>query len=866
MIKQLTIFITLFIFSLHLYATHNRAGEITFRQISELTFEITITTYTYTLSAADREELEVEWGDNTFSIAPRTEKVQLPNYYQRNKYVIRHTYPGPGIYKILVQDPNRNYGVENIPNSVNTIFSIETTLMINPEIGLNNTPILLNPPINKAALYRTFIHNPGAYDYDGDSLSYELSVCTGLDGEPIPGYTLPPASDSIYINEITGDLIWKNPIDTGKFNIAILIKEWRNGVLIGNITRDMQIDVFESENIPPKNEQMSDFCVAAGDTVSQYIYSHDEDLDSIKLSATGGPFLFDENKAEFNTISSKPGETISQFYWETDCNNIQKNNYIISVTAEDNYPGVSLVDIDNFYIKIIAPAPYNLQAEASNSSVNLTWDNCQCLPEKYIIYRREDSETIVTDSCTAGIPIESDYEYIGETSEIYFTDNNDGEGLLQGIKYCYRIVAEYSDGAQSYPSEEVCQNVVQGFPKITNVDVLNTDLSNGSILVKWAKPTQLDTIPGAVGPLKYLIYRSDGIWGMRLELIDSLSSLEDTSFIDIGLNTTEYPYSYEIELINDTPGNRFRIGVPQLASSIFLELEPADNEIKINIKKTTPWLDNEYIIYRFNNITANFDSIDISSNKIYYDTKLQNGTNYCYKVKSIGTYRINTIEYDTENNSHKNCATPIDITAPCAPQLTVTANCDSLTNFITWNNPNLSCCDDVVSYNLFFTKTLDGDLVKLKEILGAENTSFIHNNPEGIGGCYAITAIDSFANESSLSTLACSDECTYYELPNVFTPNNDGINDIYYAKNPANLVKEVDMKIFNRLGELVYKTHDPLIKWDGKYINTNDPVPTAVYYYICDVYEQRISGLEVRNLIGFIHVYTENTNTIIPIE
>ncbi|MEA3317741.1 MAG: hypothetical protein U9R54_07265, partial [Bacteroidota bacterium] len=605
MTRKILILLTLIIFTISVYATHNRAGEITYKQLSDLTFEITITTYTYTLSAADREELEVSWGDNTFGMAPRTEKVQLPDFYQRNKYVVTHTFPGPGIYEVLVQDPNRNYGVENIPNSVNTMFSIKTSLMINPEIGHNNTPVLLNPPINKAALYRTFIHNPGAYDYDGDSLSYELTECTGIDGEPIEEYSLPPASVSIGINEITGDFTWDTPIDTGKYNVAILIKEWRDGVLIGKLTRDMQIDVHESDNIPPENAEMNNFCIQAGDTVSQYIYSYDEDLDSIKLSASGGPFLFDENKAVFTKIESKPGEASALFYWETACNNIRKKPFSISVTAEDNYPGVSLVDIDNFYVKIIAPAPQNLQAEASNKSIKLWWENSSCIPEKYIIYRRENSETLFTDSCSTGIPIESDYEYLDETQETYFTDNNNGEGLLQGIKYCYRIVGEYADGAQTYPSEEVCENVVQGFPNLTNVDVLTTDLADGSIQVKWAKPTQLDTIPGATGPFKYLIYRSDGIWGMRLELIDSISGIEDTSFVDTGINTSEFAYSYEIELINDSPGNRFRIGTPQLASSIFLNMKPSDNEILINIKKTTPWLDNEYIIYRENNTTAN---------------------------------------------------------------------------------------------------------------------------------------------------------------------------------------------------------------------------------------------------------------------
>ena len=176
------------------WATHNRAGEITYVQLSDLTFEITITTYTYTLSYADRDELEVEWGDNSTSVAPRNSYVFLPNYYKRNIYKTTHTYPGPGVYKIVVQDPNRNADVINIPNSVNVVFSITTTLIVNPSIGRNSTPVLLNPPYDKAARGHVFIHNPGAYDPDGDSLSYSwfyypepgtFNVATARTGSPL---------------------------------------------------------------------------------------------------------------------------------------------------------------------------------------------------------------------------------------------------------------------------------------------------------------------------------------------------------------------------------------------------------------------------------------------------------------------------------------------------------------------------------------------------------------------------------------------------------------------------------------------------------------------------------------------------------
>ncbi|MBS0010549.1 MAG: hypothetical protein KFF49_04025, partial [Bacteroidales bacterium] len=163
MMKYAFSILIFFTFVFSAYSTHNRAGEITYRQLSELTYEVTITTFTYVLSQADRDFLDVNWGDGTISTAQRNTKVQLPNYYQKNVYTVQHTYPGPGVYKIVVQDPNRNYGIQNIPNSVNVDFSISTILMVNPGMGFNSTPVLLNPPYDKAALGYTFIHNPGAF-------------------------------------------------------------------------------------------------------------------------------------------------------------------------------------------------------------------------------------------------------------------------------------------------------------------------------------------------------------------------------------------------------------------------------------------------------------------------------------------------------------------------------------------------------------------------------------------------------------------------------------------------------------------------------------------------------------------------------
>ncbi|MBN2862005.1 MAG: hypothetical protein JXN62_02510, partial [Bacteroidales bacterium] len=412
--KRLLSLLLLLLNSYILSATHNRAGEITYVQISALTYEITITTFTYTLSLADRSELTVDWGDNSTSVAPRIEKVRLPNYYQRNIYKVNHTYPGPGVYRIVVQDPNRNYGVVNIPNSVNVVFSISTTLTVNPAMGFNSTPVLLNPPYDKAALGYIFIHNPGAFDPDGDSLSYALTTCTREDGKPIENYSLPPATSYIVVDSITGDLIWNTPADTGKYNVAMEIQEWRNNKKIGIIVRDMQIEVYETNNKPPVNSTLSNICVEVGDNVNFIVSSTDENNDSISLYARSGVFGLTPCPASFTGIDSVAGFSSSRFTW-TPCHEAVRNQpYSIIFKSDDNNPDIRLSDIDNMTIKVLGPSPVLLNAIPEGKFIRLLWENYGTpVISGFAIYRKEGASTFEPDSCTSGIPISTGFVKVG---------------------------------------------------------------------------------------------------------------------------------------------------------------------------------------------------------------------------------------------------------------------------------------------------------------------------------------------------------------------------------------------------------------------------------------------------------------------
>jgi len=853
-------------FILTLNATHNRAGEITYVQLSDLTYEFTITTFTYTLSYADRPQLPIEWGDGTSSIAPRIEIVMLPNYYRKNVYKIIHTFPGPGVYDVVVQDPNRNYGVQNIPNSVNVVFSIRTKLVVNPAMGKNSTPVLLNPPYDKAAKGYLFIHNPAAFDPDGDSLSYQLTVCTRENGKPIENYTFPPATHKFYVDSISGDLVWDTPADTGKYNVAMEIQEWRNGKKIGAVVRDMQIEVYNTKNHPPVNSTLRDFCVEAGDTVDFIVTATDKDDDFIRLKATSGVFSLPGCSATFSKIDSLAGYASARFFWKTCYENVRHQPYDIIIKSEDNSRDLSLFDIDNFRIKVLGPAPHLLSASPEGKFIRLEWDNYGTnVIAGFSIYRREGASTFQPDSCNEGIPASTGFVkvgYVSGSSTVTYIDTDNGQGLQFGKEYTYRIVAVYPDGTESKASNEVTSTLVSGIPVIRNVSVRNTDVSKGSIFLAWKKPDKLDTIP-ATGPYEYLIFRAEGVSGMNYQQIHSIKTadLNDTTHIDTLINTRDRGYIYRIELYNDAPGNRFLIGEPSYASSLFLEIAPGDRKARITIRRNVPWINSAYDIFRLNESTMKFDSVGTTNQLTYTDTGLENGKQYYYLVRSAGSYANPQLPQGLINYSQIAGIVPYDNEPPCTPVLTVTSQCDSLYNTLRWSFEDAVCLDDVAGYKIFYKQLTEETLAQI-DIINDKNVFVYRHKPgEIVAGCYAVSAFDNNGNESQKSVMVCVDSCNFYEIPNVFTPNGDGINDWLVAKT-SGLVEKVDFKLFNRNGQLIIRTDNPKIEWDGTY--KGKIVSPGVYFYQCDVTERRITGLELFHLSGFVHVITEKGAKVTP--
>src|SRR5690606_36075720 len=87
-------------------------------------------------------------------------------------------------------------------------------------------------------------------------------------------------------------------------------------------------------------------------------------------------------------------------------------------------------------------------------------------------------------------------------------------------------------------------------------------------------------------------------------------------------------------------------------------------------------------------------------------------------------------------------------------------------------------------------------------------------------GCLAVDSVNVRVFDN------CSGENV--TVPNTFSPNNDGLNDVFYVKGTG-LSNIERLRIYSRWGELMFESPDINIGWDGTYNGV--PVNSGVYVY-----------------------------------
>ncbi|MFD2068212.1 gliding motility-associated C-terminal domain-containing protein, partial [Pontibacter silvestris] len=196
-------------------ATHIRAGDITAKRDTTPNpnprrFFFTMTIYRDTSSDVRDDVVNIDPGTGGALIeVPVASIVDIGNQTERWLYTWEYTYPADGTYTTSWIGVNRNPGILNITPPTDLVtFYISTTININALRGFNSTPVLTVAPIDVAAVGRVFVHNPGAYDADGDSLAFKLRVPQRQGGNgqitDVPGYSLPSLTFSCQSSDASG--------------------------------------------------------------------------------------------------------------------------------------------------------------------------------------------------------------------------------------------------------------------------------------------------------------------------------------------------------------------------------------------------------------------------------------------------------------------------------------------------------------------------------------------------------------------------------------------------------------------------------------------------------------------------------------
>lgn len=214
--------------------------------------------------------------------------------------------------------------------------------LLNNTNGLcNNSPFFGSPPVPFACVGQSFCYTNSAYDADGDSLVYSLItplIGPGLTVTYLSGYTATQplvSSPPVTFNSTTG-VMCMFPTQPDVTVFAILVSEYRNGVLIGETERDVQLTINNCNNSVPlitgiNGTLGSTMNACPNIPVNFHMYAMDNDVaDLTVLSWDGGI-------PSANFITSGTHRDTAQFSWTPSSSDVGSIPHCFSASVIDDH-------------------------------------------------------------------------------------------------------------------------------------------------------------------------------------------------------------------------------------------------------------------------------------------------------------------------------------------------------------------------------------------------------------------------------------------------------------------------------------------------------------------------------------------------
>lgn len=232
-------------------------------------------------------------------------------------------------WKFFINESARNGAINNLTSPGTQSLYVEATLNNDYAQG-NSSPYFTVKPVPYVCVNSQFNFNNGAIDVNGDSLSFSIiQPRSGSTNCNIPTTDITFSNSALYnltnnpistantftINPISGQISFIPDIQQIGV-ITVLVKEYRNGVLIGTVMRDMQI-IVKSCNNPTPTLDIDVPTIVGG------VYTNG------RIEGCGGQplsFCFNTKSTKSNAVlvvssnntSSAPGSTVTITHQNTD--------------------------------------------------------------------------------------------------------------------------------------------------------------------------------------------------------------------------------------------------------------------------------------------------------------------------------------------------------------------------------------------------------------------------------------------------------------------------------------------------------------------------------------------------------------------
>jgi hypothetical protein len=247
---------------------------------------------------------------------------------------------------------------------------------------INSTPVFLNSPITVAQIGKPFQHNPLPFDADFDSVYCRID--TPWDGSAVAsfGYSSPSFTNSgpLTIDASTGQITW-TPNLIGSYIIAVMADEYRNGIKIGYIRREFQVDVLDSTAFGIGNTAIVNANNTVVPPIAQLSYTANgntnfnvdfliNDLNSNQQQlALQGEVFFTGNPATNTIVNATPIATanISWTPWNVQA---RQKPYVSTLRIKEHNPNTPVIQMKDVTFSIIIAPTYPLNLTGNKVAKN----------------------------------------------------------------------------------------------------------------------------------------------------------------------------------------------------------------------------------------------------------------------------------------------------------------------------------------------------------------------------------------------------------------------------------------------------------------------------------------------------------------